>query len=165
MMRPKGKTKSEKMQDFVRFYRERTGQVSVDMKDVAAMAQQMGWKMPQPKEPIDLLAQQFSDSQREEVRTDEVTGRLYRANLATSEWRAHMQYVLWTDIEVASRFIAHKALNQYRDQMIGEAVMMTTTAEHWNRVHPNEEPLNMPLDFGPDVEWELNAPPKDLRAA
>lgn len=159
------KTKSEKMQDFVRFYRERTGEVSVDMKQVAAMAAKMNWKLPKPKAAIDLLAQQFSDAQREEVRTDEVTGRRYRANLATSDRRGIEQYVLWTDIEVASRFIAHKSLNQYRDQMIGEAVMMTTTAEHWNRVHPSEEPLNMPLDFGPDVEWELNAPPKDLKAA
>lgn len=28
------------------------------------------------------------------------------------------------------------------------AVIMTDTAEHWNRVHPNEEPINMELDFG-----------------
>ena len=35
---------------------------------------------------------------------------------------------------------------------------MTLTADHWNRVNPSEEPINMVLDFGPDVEWELNAP-------
>lgn len=164
MMRTQ-KTKAEKMQDFVRFYREKTGQASIDTKEVAALAKEMGWRLPKPKDPVDLLAQQFSDALREEIRRDEVTGRKYRANLAVSEWHGQTQQVLWTDIEVASRHVAHKALKQYRDQMIGEAVMMTNTAEHWNRVHPTEEPLNMPLDFGPDVEWERNAPMDDLKAA
>jgi hypothetical protein len=164
MMRTR-KTKSEKMQDFVRFYREQTGQVSVDMKDVAAEAERLGWKMPKPKSPRDLLAQQFSDSQREEIRTDDVTGHRYRANLAVSTWQGSVQQVLWTDIEVASRFVAQKFIGQYRDQMIGEAVMMTNTAEHWNRVHPAEEPINPQLDFGPDVEWERNAPKEERKAA
>lgn len=159
------KTKTEKMQDFVRYYREQTGQVSVDMKDVAAYAKKLGWKLPTPKDPLDLLAQQFSDSQREEIRKDKETGRPYRANLAVSEWQGKTQLVLWTDIDVATRQIAHKALTQYRDQMAGEALKMTLTADHWNRMHPNEEPITMPLDFGPDVEWELNAPPDSEQKA
>jgi hypothetical protein len=128
------------------------------MKDVAAEAERMGWKMPKPKTPLDLLAAQFSDSQREEVRKDAVTGRPYRANLAVSSWQGTMQMVLWTDIDVAPRHIAHKSLTQYRDQMTGEAVQMTLTADHWNRINPKEEPIKMELDFGPDVEWALNAP-------
>ena len=154
----KGKTKSEKMQDFVRFYKEKYGVISADMKDVAAEAQRMGWKMPTPKTPLDMLAAQFSDSQREEIRKDEVTGRPYRANLAVSTRHGTTQTVLWTDIDIAPRHIAHKSLTQYREQMVGEAVQMTLTADHWNRVNPSEEPINMVLDFGPDVEWELNAP-------
>lgn len=157
----KGKTKSEKMQDFVRFYKEKHGVLSADMRDVAAEAERMGWKMPRPKTPLDLLAAQFSDSQREEIRKDEVTGRPYRANLAVSTWHGNSQSVLWTDIDVATRQIAHKSLSQYRDQMVGEAVQMTLTADHWNRMNPNEEPIKMELDFEPDVQWELNAPPKD----
>lgn len=155
------KTMSEKRQDFVRFYKEKYGVISADMKDVAAEAERMGWKMPQPKTPLDLLAEQFSDSQREEVRKDEVTGRPYRVNLAVSERRGTSQTVLWTDIDVAPRHFAHKALTQYRDQMVGEAVKMTDTADHWNRMHPEEQPINMQLDFGPDVEWERNAPPDE----
>jgi hypothetical protein len=159
------KTKSQKMQDFVRFYREKTGKVSVEMREVAEYAQSMGWKMPKPKDPIDLLAQQFSDSQREEIRKDEVTGKPYRANLAVTEWHGNTQTVLWTDIESATRPIAHKSLTQYRDQMIGEAVQMTLTADHWNRMNPNEQPINMELDFGPDVIWRLAGPDEDAKAA
>ena len=154
------KTASEKRQDFVRHYKEKYGVISADMKEVAAEAKRLGWKMPQPKTPLELLAAQFSDSQREEVRKDEVTGRPYRANLAVSTWQGTAQTVLWTDIDVAPRHVAHKSLTQYREQMVGEAVKMTDTADHWNRMHPDEEPLQMELDFGPDVEWARNAPPE-----
>jgi hypothetical protein len=159
------KTKSEKMQDFVRYYREKTGKVSVEMREVAEEAKRMGWKLPSPKSALDLLAQQFSDSQREEVRKDEVTGRPYRANLAVSEWHGGMQMVFWTDIDAASRHVAHKSLTQYRDQMIGEAVTMKLTADHWNRRNPHEEPINMELDFNDDVTWRLNAPDEDDQQA
>ena len=159
------KTKNEQMQDFVRFYKDKFGVISADMKEVAAQAERMGWKMPKPKTPLEILAAQFSDSQREEVRKDEVTGRPYRANLAVSEWHGMTQTVLWTDIDVAPRHVAHKSLTQYRDQMVGEAMHMTLTADHWNRVNPTAEPINMELDFGPDVEWGLNAPMEDNKAA
>ena len=81
-----GKTMSEKRQDFVRHFKEKYGVMSADMKEVAAEAQRMGWKMPQTKTPLDLLAEQFSDSQREEIRKDDVTARPYRANLAVTTW-------------------------------------------------------------------------------
>ncbi|CAN5557666.1 hypothetical protein BH11PSE7_BH11PSE7_12280 [soil metagenome] len=156
------KTKSEKMQDFVNHVKEKLGVISVSMHDVAVEAQKMGWKMPIPKSPIDLLAAQFSDSQREQIGTDEVTGRPYKKNLAVSTWHGQTQTVLWTDIDVAPRHIAHKALSQYRDQMVGEAVQLKLTADHWNRVNAHDEPIKPELDMTPDVEWELSA--RDLDA-
>lgn len=159
------KTKAEKMQDFVRHYREKNGLISVDLRDVAAEAQRMGWKMPTPKDPLDLLAAQFADSQREEIGKDEVTGRPYKKNLAVSEWHGQTQTVLWTDIDVAPRPIAHKALSQYRDQMVGEAVQLKLTADHWNRVNATEQPIEPELDFGPDVEWELSARDLEIKKA
>lgn len=159
------KTKKEKMQDFVRHYREKTGKISIDMREVAEYAKQMGWQLPTPKSALDMLAAEFSDSQREEVRKDAVTGHSYRANLAVTERHGNEQFVLWTDIEVANRTVAHKSLTQYRDQMIGEAVHMKLTADHWNRINPNEAPINMMLDFNDDVTWRLAAPMDDDKAA
>ena len=50
--------------------------------------------------------------------------------------------------------------------MVGEAVRMADTADHWNRMHPNEEPIQMELDFAPDVLWARHAPPEgDEKAA
>lgn len=149
------------MQDFVRYYRDKTGKVSVDMHEVAAEAKRMGWNLPKPKSALDLLAQQFSGAQREETRKDEVTGHPYRANLAVSEWASGTQTVFWTDIDQASRNVAHKSLTQYREQMIGEAVTLTLTADHWNRHNPEEEPINPELDFTDDVTWRLNTPDED----
>ena len=153
------------MQDFVRYFKEKHGVISADMREVAAEAKKMGWKMPVPKSPIDLLAAQFSDSQREEIGKDEVTGRPYKKNLAVSTWHGQTQTVLWTDIDVAPRPIAHKALSQYRDQMVGEAVQLTLTADHWNRKNPHDEPIKPEMDFSPDVEWELNARDIEQKAA
>lgn len=54
-----------------------------------------------------------------------------------------------------------KSLKQRREQMVGDAVQLTLDWTHWNRVNPAEEPIELPLDFQPDVEWELNAPDED----
>lgn len=155
------KTKKEKMQDFVRYYRDKTGKISVEMRDVAEHAKEMGWALPTPKSAVEMLASEFSDSQREEVRKDEVTGHPYRANLAVTERHGNTQYVLWTDIDAATRPIAHKSLTQYREQMIGEAVHLRLTADHWNRKNPTEEPIRPMLDFNDDVTWRLAAPKDD----
>jgi hypothetical protein len=73
-------TKDEKMQAFMRYYRDKSGEEELDMKKVALEATRMGWKLPKPADPIDLLAKEFSHAAREEVRRDEVTGEPYRAN-------------------------------------------------------------------------------------
>ena len=51
-----------------------------------------------------------------------------------------------------------KCLVQRREQMVGDALQLTLDADHWNSVNPSEAPIQMPLDFGPDVEWRKNGP-------
>jgi len=50
---------------------------------------------------------------------------------------------------------------QRREQMVGDAVSLSDDADHWNRVHPSEEPIQIPLDFEFDVMLRRNAPPDD----
>jgi hypothetical protein len=45
-----------------------------------------------------------------------------------------------------------------REQMVGDAVQLTLDLEHWNRANPNEEPILLPNDLQPDVDWRLNGP-------
>lgn len=158
-------TKKQAMQNIIRMYREKTGNQSVEMHEVAKFAADMGWPLPKPKNPIDLLAEHFSSAAREEIRKDEVTGRPYRANLAVTTWHGSNQMTLWTDIDEAPRHIAHKSFIQRREQMVGDAVQLTFDAMHWNRVNQNEEPIVMPMDFTDDVKWRINAPDQDTEAA
>lgn len=158
-------TKAQQMQSIIRRYREDTGQDSVDMHEVSKYAVKMGWPLPTPKTALDRLAEQFSSAAREETRRDNVTGQPYRANLAVTTWQGGQQLTLWHDIDTAPRPVAHRALQQRREQMVGDAVQLTFDAMHWNRINENEEPIVMPLDFTDDVEWRINAPSDDQEAA
>lgn len=157
--------KSQSMQAIIRRYREQTGNDSVDMHDVAKYAVGLGWALPKPKTALERLAEQFSSAAREEIRRDEVTGKPYRANLAVTTWQGNAQMTLWTDIDVAPRPIAHRSFQQRREQMIGDAVQLTFDVMHWNRINEKDNPIEMPLDLTDDVEWRINAPDDNEKAA
>lgn len=158
-------TKNQRLQNIIKLYRQRTGNESVDMHEVAKFAAEMGYQLPKPKTAIERLAEQLSAAAREEVRRDSVTGRPYRANLAVVQWVNGSQLTLWHDIDVAPRRVAQKAFVQRREQMVGDALQLTLDVNHWNRVHEHEDPIVMPMDFTDDVEWRLNAPDVDDKAA
>jgi hypothetical protein len=44
---------------------------------------------------------------------------------------------------------------------VGVRYQLTLDAMHWNSIHPKDEPIDLPLDLGPDVEWRINAPDED----
>lgn len=157
--------KSQEMQSIIKRYKQETGQASVDMHDVAKYAVSMGWPLPKPKTALERLAEQFSGAAREEVRRDEVTGKPYRANLAVTTWQGSQQTTLWTDIDDAPRNIAHRSFQQRREQMVGDAVQLTFDVMHWNRVNEAEEPIVMEMDFNDDVQWRINSPGDDEKAA
>lgn len=159
-------TKRQRLQNIIKLYKQRTGNSSVVMQDVAKFAAEMGWQLPKPKDPIDVLAEELSKAAREEVRRDEVTGRPYRANVAVTTSRPNgAQFTFWTDIDEAPRHVAHRSFTQRRDQMIGDALQLTFDAAHWNRVHVEEEPIVMVLDFSDDVAERMTAMDVEDKAA
>ena len=121
------------------------------MHDVAEMAERMGWKMPKPMTPREMLAKKFSKAARTETRVDPETGDRYRVNHAFTDDSGQM--TLWVDIDEAPRAIMHKSMANRREQVVGDLVQLTTDIEHWNRMNPADDPLQIQLDFGPDVEW------------
>lgn len=151
-------TKLQQKQAFMRYYKEQTGEKELDMNKVAAFAEKSGWTMPQPKTPVELLAREFADAARVEVRKDALTGQPYRANHAYPTKQGQMTLWLWVDIDEASRKTMFKCLINHREQMIGEALQISYDTDHWNSIHPSEEPIQIPLDFTDDVEWRKNAP-------
>lgn len=156
-------TKKHQLQNFIRYYKEQTGETQVNMKDVARFAVSNGWKLPSPSDPLDILAKDFSDAAREEIKHDKKTGHPYRVNHAIRQGRGQ-QLHLWIDIDEAPRKPMLKSLIQRREQMVGDGLQLTYDADHWNSVHEREEPIIMPLDFTDDIEWRKNAPREKRKA-
>lgn len=153
MAKRKTGTLVEKRQKFIRFFRRKTGATEWTMRDVAEMANKMGWPLPKPEDPLEILARQFSDAAREEMRTDKLTKQRYKANLAfKKKLGGGKQLWLWFDVDDATRDQMVKGINLYREQMVSEAEIGANTVEHWNRTHPEQPGLPFDADLTPDLE-------------
>lgn len=147
---------NQAFQEAIRLYKKKTGITEVDLKEVAKFAvKHLGIKLPEPVDPLDLLAKKIAIAAREETRTDKVTGRPYRANHAVP--KVGSQQSLWVDIDEASRPLMQKSLIKRRDGIIGDALQLSLDADHWNSINAKEEPIAIPLDFTEDVEERKNA--------
>lgn len=150
-------SKQAEMQSFIRYFKDQTGETEVDMHQVAQFAAQMGWPLPEPRSPIDVLAKAFSRAARDEIRQDEATGRPYRGYHAIPG-ALGQQGMLWIDIDEAPRAPMKKSLVLRREQMVGDGLQLTLDADHWNRIHGDEEPIELPMDLTDDIEWRKNSP-------
>lgn len=65
---------------------------------------------------------------------------------------------MWVDIDEAPRGKMVKSLVQRREQMVGDGLQLTLDAMHWNSIHPDDEPINLPMDFTDDIEWRIDSP-------
>jgi hypothetical protein len=101
------------------------------MRDVAQMAHKMGWPLPKPLDPLDLLAKQFADAAGEETREDKVTKKPYKANLAFYRRRRSdgKQLWLWFDVDDATRPQMTKGVKLYRETLVSGAVIGVNTVE------------------------------------
>lgn len=152
--------KSVELQRIARLYKEETGVKEVNPHDVVDWAvERLNYPLPAPQHPRDILARQLSDAFREEMRRDKKTGRPYRANHAIPVVQAGKQLFFWIDIdENATRERMHKSLTVRREQSVADLLQLSLDADHWNSIHPDEDPIVIQLDFTYDVEWRKNAP-------
>lgn len=151
--------KSVELQRIARLYKEETGTREVNPHDVVDWAvERLNYPLPAPQNPRDILANQLSDAFREETRRDKKSGRHYRANHAIPVMQAGKQLFFWIDIDEAARGPMHKSLNIRREQSVADLLQLSLDADHWNSIHPDEEPIVIQLDFTYDVEWRKNAP-------
>ena len=150
--------RKKEMQFIIAEFEEKTGKVDFDMRDVVEYAKSKGWPVPPPISGEERLAKEFSQAAREETRQDIKTGRPYRVYHAFKPDGKGQGIFYWFNIddEKAPRKFMVKSARMYRKKMVGEAVQLTLDLDHWNNVHPDEEPIKMPLDFQPDVDWRLN---------
>lgn len=137
------------MLNLIRLYKSETGETEVDMHEVAKWSVDKGWPLPKPTNPFDRLAADFAQAARTELKIDELTQQPYRVN------HAHQvgQTTFWIDIDEAPREPMKKSLFARREQMVDDGLQLTLDADHWNRIHSEEEPILIPLDFTDDVTW------------
>jgi hypothetical protein len=158
-------SRKREMQRLIRHYRDETGEREVEMKEVAKWAATKGWPLPLPPDPLDILAKQFADAAREEMRQDKATGRRYRANHHYTDWRGGQQRDFWIDIDEAPRGPMLKSAVTRREQMVGDGLQLTLDLMHWNAINPKDEPIELPMDLTFDIELRMNAPDEDGKAA
>lgn len=152
-------SKHKEMQLLVHQYRDEVGKTDVDLHEVATWAVDRKYlKLPRPLTPEEMLAKEFAKALREETKVDPKSHRPYRVNHARSEMQGGKQVTLWGDIDKLTRDPMLKCFVQRRQQMVGDAVQLSDDIDHWNRVNPKVQPIQLPFDFGPDIEWSRNAP-------
>jgi hypothetical protein len=137
----------------IREWKQETGKTDVDMREVARFALTHGWRPPTPQSVIDLVAKEMADAARQEVRRDKETSRPYRVWHAYKIEQNNNQYTLWVDIDEAPRKPMLKSLKWRREMMVDDGVQLKRDADHWNRINPGEEPIQLVFDIGPDIEW------------
>jgi hypothetical protein len=58
-----------------------------------------------------------------------------------------------------------KSLMNRREQMVSDGVQLTFDELFWRKCHPGENPIELPMDLSPDIEWRLNTPKDEGKAA
>lgn len=155
-------TKAEMRQRILREYKAAHGPGPVTAQAVAEWAVKHGLeKLPDPVDPLTRLAEDYSKAFREEHRRDPTTGRTYRANHAVTVSSGGKQYTIWGDIDEQPRPFMQKAFTQRREQIVGDCLQLTLDCDHFNSTHPDEEPIQIPLDFSDDVAERKSVPPDD----
>jgi hypothetical protein len=146
--------KHKEMQFIIREWKKLTGKTEIDMKEVALYAISKGWPAPAPITAEERLAREFSQAAREETRQDGKTGQQYRVyhNVKSD---VQGQGGFWVDIDEAPRKHMVKSAFARREQVVGDMVQLTLDLAHWNRIHPNEEPIVAQTDVTPDVNERL----------
>lgn len=132
----------------------------IRMKKVVAYAVRLGWPMPKPKDPLEILAKEFSDAARQKYDKDNKTGRPYRVYHAVPAYDERGQGVFfWIDIDdpatTAKNF--RKSAVMRREQMVDDGVQLSLDLDHWNSIRPPGDHVTLPMDISPDIEWRKNS--------
>lgn len=133
-------------------YNEDVSSDPADLREMGAWARSKGLWAPRPVDIDASFARDMAEALREQTRTDKA-GRKYRAFIpARTKDKNGLPLFKWADIDVAARSHVEKGAQYERQQIVSNCYALAMKIEHYNSVHPDEEPLQIPFDFEPDVE-------------
>ncbi len=154
-------SKVAQRQKFIRYWQEYTGKDEIDLIEVAALAEKMGWEAPPPVSPLERLAKQFKEAARQDIRHDRKTGRAYRGFHAVPNKTADGQLVFsYIDIDNprTKPQSFRKACVMRREQSVGDMYQLFLDQTHWNETRPADQQVEvLPADLGFDIELRLAA--------
>lgn len=143
-------TFSEQMQAIFDRFTEEVGSDPVSLDEVAAWAIERGLYRPAPRDIVKICRDALADSLRQEKRID-AKGRKYRAKHSIRTWIEGQQLNLWADIDTAPRSFLEKSFGQRRKAIVDDCFQIKQDVDHFNDEHPEEEPIQMIIDFTDDV--------------
>lgn len=98
-----------------------------------------------------ICSRELAQAMREEYITDS-KGRRVRAKHPAKISCNGKQIMLWNDIRTASHTYMQMAFSTRRNHIVGECRQMKTDVDSYNDSHPNDEPIQLILDFTCDIE-------------
>ncbi|WP_421992191.1 hypothetical protein [Qipengyuania sp.] len=142
---------NEQLQQVWHEYEKEKGYLPSTARDACMWGVERGMIAMPELDPFDELAKDMSRALREEYGTDRY-GRRYRKNHAVRVTKGGVQYTMWAIMGNAPLDHMRKAFIQRRQQIVGDCVQLDTDVRVYNDLNPEQEPIQVPFDFSPDVE-------------
>lgn len=148
-------------------YQEETGKTDMDSAEFADWLMRKGMEPPPAPTPRELLAKQVRRAWKQDIRKDELTGKPYH------KYHAFPAYVtpggqmrfFYFDIERAARGPMEKSAKMRVEQMIDDGVRISYDVDHWNRINPDKEQIEITFNLDDPIAWRKAAPDEDEKAA
>ena len=132
-------------------YREAGQPWPAATRDMAAWAIRAGLWTPSHTDMLNQCADQLARALREEFITDP-QGRSVRAKHSAKVWRSGQLIGLWDDIRTAEPQHMRIAVQQRRQQIVGDCRQLKTDVDSYNQNWNGGSAINLMLDFTWDVE-------------
>ena len=141
---------TEQMQRLFDRYRTEVREAPATLDDVYNWATKEGlWKAREESIRAQ-FKEEMAKALREQYRTDSA-GRRYRAKHAVRYTIAGKQLNLWGDIDKDPHAYMEIAFAQRRRRIAGELHQLKVDVDHFNEANPNDEPIQLSLNFEDDV--------------
>jgi hypothetical protein len=128
-----------------------TGRVSATKTEMAAWAIRTGRWNRQEEVALKQCADDFAEALRVEYVTDP-KGRRVRTKYAATLEREGKKQTFWGDRKNVGREFIEVSVKQQRNRVAGELYQMKVDLDSYNELYNDGEPLQIPLDFTPDIE-------------
>lgn len=144
-------TLTKQLQKIVRLYMGADQPWPTTTQSIARWAIDNKLWQPKPSTILDQCAKELAHAMREEHITDP-QGRSVRAKHVAKVNRNGEQLALWEDIRTASREHMEIALQQRRQQIVGDCKQLKMDMDSFNENNNSAGPIQMIFDFTDDLE-------------